>query len=151
MKHRNIVIALAIAAVSPLTLVSGAGNADDGSQSDLAHAPYTYGDSDSVRGIFTRIEHEYRDTQASEQLQASLDIDSRRQEQMRQIMHGLRSGSLSRREAEKLMREQDEINQLQRQYLADRRLSHSELMMLDRRLDRASRNIRAEKRDRNRH
>ena len=151
MKHRDIAIALAIAVISPPILVSNDAKADDGRQSERAKTPYTNIDTDLGRGGFARIDHRYRNSQASGQLQAALDIDARRQEQIRQIMHGLQSGSLSRREADKLMREQDEINRLQRQYLADRQLTHSELLQLDRLLDRASRNIRAEQRDRNRH
>jgi hypothetical protein len=68
---------------------------------------------------------------------------------MEKIMHGLRVGNLSQREARKLMHEQREIEQLQRDYLADRHLSRNEWVELDQRLDRAEHDIRSEKRDRN--
>ena len=62
-------------------------------------------------------------------------------------MLGLRSGNLSRNEARGLIREQKEINQMQRHYLADGRLSRDEWRQLDHRLDRAADDIRAEKYD----
>jgi hypothetical protein len=47
------------------------------------------------------------------------------------------------------MYEQREIEQLQHQYLADGRLNRDEWQDLDRRLDRAAHDIRAEKHDGN--
>lgn len=142
MKNNRIVKTLAIAAVSGLSLFSGASQAEGWGHFERTYAPNPYLQPETQHPIF-------RGRFADNQPQASFDIDARQQEQMEKIMQGLRTGALSRHEAEKLMRDQKEIEQLQREYLSDRRLSRNEWTELDRLLDRAERDIRAEKHDRN--
>jgi Spy/CpxP family protein refolding chaperone len=77
----------------------------------------------------------------------ALSIDLRQRQQVERIFEGLRSGQLTRHEARDLMDEQRRIEHLERQYLADGRLSRDEWLDLERRLDEASRDIREEKHD----
>ncbi len=139
MNHIRIVKNLAIAAISSLTLMAGASQASEWGHFQRAYAP-GYSDRSSF-------EHDLGDRDARRHHDSESSIDLRQQRQMEKIMQGLRTGSLSRREARNLMQEQREIEQLQRHYLADRHLSRSEWLDLDRRLDLAARDIRAEKRD----
>jgi hypothetical protein len=74
-------------------------------------------------------------------------VDERQARQMDRIHEGLRSGQLTRHEARDLLRDQRQIERVERHYLADGRLSRDEWLDLDRRLDEASREIRAEKHD----
>ncbi len=74
-------------------------------------------------------------------------VDARQGRQMDQIQDGLRSGQLTRHEARDLLRDQRQIERVERHYLADGHLSRDEWLDLDRRLDLASREIRAEKHD----
>ena len=66
---------------------------------------------------------------------ASYNIDSRQQHQKQQIMNGLNSGKLSRRESRDLILEHQETERMQHYYLADGRLDRFEWRQLDRRLD----------------
>ena len=75
------------------------------------------------------------------------DFDQRMDRQLQRILHGMETGRLTMKEAVKLLREHQEINALERQYLADGRLGPREFRDLDRRLDEASRHIQFEKRD----
>jgi len=142
MTNIRIAKTLAIAALSSLTLLAGASQASEWGHFQRAYAP-NFPD----RGDFDRPDHDRRGPGASGHSEAGYNIDARQQRQMERIMQGLRTGSLSRREARNLMWEQKEIEQLQRHYLSDRHLSRQEWLDLDRRLDMAARDIRAEKRD----
>jgi septal ring factor EnvC (AmiA/AmiB activator) len=68
-------------------------------------------------------------------------IAQRLDNQQHRIARGIRSGELTHREAKRLKHQQREIKQLVRRYQADGRFSNKELRNLDRRLDRASRQI----------
>ncbi len=142
MKNIHFLKTLAIAAISTLTLMTGNSQADDRGHYERANAPYL-----PERSSFDRPEFDHRGPGAFQQPDASYDIDARQQQQMERIMQGLRSGQLTRHEARNLMWEQKRIEQLQREYLAYNRLNRDEWLDLDRRLDRASLNIRAEKHD----
>ncbi len=140
MTNIRIVKTLAIAAISSLTLMAGASQAGEWGHYQRAYAP---GFSDR-----SNFEQEFDGPRAGRhQHDSDYSIDARQQRQMEKIMQGLRTGSLSRREARNLMWQQKEIEHLQRHYLADHHLSRSEWLDLDRRLDLAARDIRAEKRD----
>lgn len=76
------------------------------------------------------------------------DVDARQRLLVERIRDGIDDGRISRHEARDLYREQRAIEITQRRYLADGRLSRDEWESLDRMLDRAAANIRAEKRDR---
>jgi hypothetical protein len=78
-------------------------------------------------------------------------IDQRQHRQMERIREGMAHGQISRHEAHDLMRDQRVIEQTQRRYLADGRISRDEWRQLDSMLDRAGQEIRAEKHDYNRH
>lgn len=148
MKNNRIVKTLAIAAISSLTLIAGASQANSwGNHATHFTTPYVPYFPD--RSGFARANYDHDASRGFKSRKANHVIDSRQQTQMEKIMHGLRVGSLSEREARKLMREQREIEQLQREYLADRHLSRNEWVELDQLLDRAERNIRSEKRDNN--
>lgn len=142
MKNYRIVKTFAITAISALSLISGTSQAESWGHFERTYASNPYLQPETENPAF-------RGRFADNQHQAAFDIDARQQEQMEKIMHGLRSGSLSRNEAHKLMRDQKDIEQLQREYLSDHRLSRNEWIELDRLLDRAERDIRAEKHDRN--
>jgi hypothetical protein len=142
MKNIRIVKTLAIAALSTLTLLAGTSQANEWGHYERAHAPYFPDHPGFDRGGPAQPFPE-----AFRQHEAGYNIDARQQRQMEQIMLGLRSGNLSRNEARGLIREQKEINQMQRHYLADGRLSRDEWRQLDHRLDRAADDIHAEKYD----
>lgn len=139
MKNTRIIKAFSIAALSSLCLVTGASQANDWGHYERASAPY----------FPDRPGFNHRGPNAFLQLESDYSIDARQHQQMEQIMRGIRSGDLSRHEARDLIREQKEIEQMQRHYLADGRMSRDEWLQLDRRLDHAARDIRAEKHDRN--
>jgi hypothetical protein len=134
MKNIRIVKTLAIAALSSLTLMAGASQANDWGHYEQTNFP-------DRPGFDHRCLNDFR------QHASDYGIDARQQRQMDRIMHGLRSGDLSRHEARNLMREQREIERMQRYFLADGRLTRDEWLQLDHRLDRAAHDIRAEKRD----
>jgi len=143
MKNIRLVKTLAIAALSTLTLMAGPSQANGWGHYERVNAP----------AFPDRPGYDHRGPDAFQNHEAGYNagsnIDARQQRQMERIMHGLRSGEISRHEARDLIREQREIEQMQRHYLADRRLSRDEWQQLDRRLDRAAQDIRAEKRDGN--
>lgn len=134
MKNIRIVKTLAIAALSSLTLMAGASQANDRGHYERTNFPDRPG-------------FDHRGPDDFQHHAAGYSIDARQQRQMDRIMHGLRSGDLSRHEARDLMREQREIERMQRHYLADGHLTRGEWLQLDHRLDRAAHDIRAEKRD----
>jgi hypothetical protein len=142
MKYIRIVKTLAIAAVSSLTLIAGSSQAHDWGHFERANAPYSPERQRLDQSVF-----DHRGPGAFQQSDTRYNIDARQQQQMERIMLGLRSGQLTRHEARNLMFEQKQIEQLQREYLADNRLNRDEWLDLDRRLDRAALNIRAEKHD----
>ncbi len=78
------------------------------------------------------------------------EFDLRMDRQLQRILNGMEQGKITLREATALLREHQEINALERQYMRDGRLGPRELADLDRRLDVASRHIQWEKQDRER-
>lgn len=74
-------------------------------------------------------------------------VDSLQAEQRTRIEQGLRSGELTRFEAQGLMAEQFEIERLQRKYMADRDIDQYERRRLMNELEDASRNIWRQKHD----
>lgn len=78
------------------------------------------------------------------------DFDLRMDRQLQRILNGMEQGKLTLREATALLREYQEINALERQYMRDGRMGPWELANLDRRLEIASRHIQWEKQDRDR-
>ncbi len=148
MKNNRIVKTLAIAAISSLTLLAGASQANSwGNHATYFATPYVPHSPD--RSGYARASYDHDASRGFKSPEASQVIDNRQQTQMEKIMHGLRVGSLSQREARKLMHEQKEIEQLQRAYLTDHHLSRNEWVELNQWLDRAERDIRSEKRDNN--
>lgn len=75
------------------------------------------------------------------------EVDVRQHRLLERIMDGIANGRLTGEEARKLLREQNRIEFAQRRYLSDGRLDRREWFELDRMLDDAAANIRAEKRD----
>lgn len=144
MKNIRIAKSLVIVTLSALSLVAGASQASNWGHYERANAPYF-----PDRPGFDRPGFDHRGPNAFQHPEAGYNIDARQQRQMERIMNGLRSGELTRHEARDLIREQREIEQMQRHYLADGRMSRDEWLQLDRRLDHAARDIRAEKHDRN--
>ncbi len=76
------------------------------------------------------------------------NINARQYEQHERINEGVRSGQLSREEAQTLRGEQRAINREERYYRADGVLTPAERRELQRELDEASQNIHEEKHDR---
>jgi hypothetical protein len=77
-------------------------------------------------------------------------FDVRMDRQLQRILNGMEQGKLTMGEATSLLREHQEINALERQYMRDGRLGPRELADLDRRLDLASQHILRENQDRER-
>lgn len=78
------------------------------------------------------------------------EINLRQQEQRARIEAGFRRGAITRGEYRRLMGEQQEIQALERAFIADRFLAPRERMELNRRLDIASQHIVFEAHDRQR-
>ena len=148
---------LTIAAIAAVTLVSGAAQADRGYLSlsfgepgvsgvryDNGGQAYRSGyDRDYGRDYGRGHErHQQRDFD-----RANSVFDVRQDNQMDRIRQGVRSGELTPWEVRELAREQREIAALEQRFLADGRLDRYEFRRLDRELDEAARNIRAEQRD----
>lgn len=74
-------------------------------------------------------------------------IDRMQAQQRERIEQGIRSGELTRPEAQRLMAEQRDIERQQRRYLADNHLSPFERQRLMNELEDASRNIWRQKHD----
>jgi hypothetical protein len=74
-------------------------------------------------------------------------IDQRQQEQRERIIRASRKGDLTRAETERLLREQREIHEQERRYLADGHLSRTERAALHAELNQASRHIHHEAHD----
>lgn len=77
----------------------------------------------------------------------SRDINVRQQALRQRLDRGLDSGRLTRREAESLRYELRDINRMERQFRASHGLNPREVAILDARLDRLERRMRAEMRD----
>jgi len=75
-------------------------------------------------------------------------INARQDRQMERIRSGMHAGRLTRAEFRELMYEQHEIRAMEHHFLADGVIDAREFRHLDRALNVASRNIRAEKHDR---
>jgi hypothetical protein len=75
------------------------------------------------------------------------EINFRQEEQRARIERGFHRGAITRWEFRRLMAEQQDIQALERAFVADGHLSPREHMELTRRLDMASANIRFEARD----
>lgn len=137
-------------------LFSGAASADRGfvqisfGNVDYSrHAPaVTYSTIQNHHRDFDRKWHSERHHPRDFQKTSFSSIDARQDRQMARIADGLRSGSLTPAEAQRLLREQQQIAQMERRYLADGRLDPMEWRRIDRELDEAGRNIREEKHDR---
>jgi hypothetical protein len=78
----------------------------------------------------------------------SQQVDARQDKQMMRIKAGLREGRLTRAEHRTLMREQNDIRAMEQRFRADGVIDAREFKRLDHALDVASRNIQAEKHDR---
>lgn len=78
----------------------------------------------------------------------SQQVDARQDKQMMRIKSGLRDGHLTQAEYRKLMREQNDIRAMEHRFRADGVIDSREFRRLDHALDVASRNIQAEKHDR---
>jgi hypothetical protein len=87
--------------------------------------------------------HAYQQSQMFSQ-----QINARQDRQMERIQAGKREGNLRRAEFRNLMHEQREIRSMERYFSADSVIDAREFKRLDHALDIASRNIRAEKQDR---
>lgn len=75
-------------------------------------------------------------------------IDARQDRQMERIEAGRRAGRLTRPEVRMLMQEQRDIRRMDRRIRADGRIERREFIRIDRALDIANGNIRAERHDR---
>jgi hypothetical protein len=87
--------------------------------------------------------HAYRQSQRYSQ-----HINLRQDRQRERIQTGMRTGSLTRAEFRRLMQEQRHIRAMEHRFRADGRINAREFQRLDHALDLASRNIMAEKHDR---
>ena len=74
-------------------------------------------------------------------------VNARQQNQHQRVKQGVRSGELTARETGKLMREQRDVRQLERQYKSDGTLTRGERVDLHQELNQASRDIYRQKHD----
>src|SRR5574340_25539 len=81
-------------------------------------------------------------------LRFSQEIDARQDRQMERIIAGMREGRLTRGEFRRLKEEQRDIRFMENDFRADGLIDAREFQRLERALDVASRNIWAEKHDR---
>ena len=75
------------------------------------------------------------------QTASSASFKDRQINQEHRIQRGIYNGQITPREARKLYRDQRQVRQLRRHFLADGRLSHREYKILTYRLDRSSKRI----------
>ncbi|MEW5786607.1 MAG: hypothetical protein AB1899_02010 [Pseudomonadota bacterium] len=78
-------------------------------------------------------------------------VNAAQADQRERIFQGIRSGQLTQREAEELFRDQRKIDKVEQRYLADGRLTRGEWADLNDRLRESSREIYEEKHDRDRY
>lgn len=90
----------------------------------------------------------YGHSRASQTEAYGQQIDARQYRQMQRIEAGKRTGRLTRAEFRVLRQEQRTIRQMERHVRADGRIGRREFQRVDRALDIANRNIRAEQHDR---
>lgn len=129
---KTIVTATVLAAAA---LLSGVSQASD------YRGGYSYAMHDSRHGMD-------RNWSGDDQFRGGRDsIDARQMRQRLAIRQGLRDGSLTPREADRLMQEQNNIERLERRLEADGRLSLHERARLQDELDDARRNIRRQMQD----
>ena len=85
---------------------------------------------------------------AAAQAQAYRSINQRQDAQLRRIDQGVRTGALTRREADRLRSQFTVLDRLERRYRASNGLSRAERADLDARFDALSRRIRTQRNDR---
>lgn len=90
-----------------------------------------------------QVRYAYQQSQAYSQ-----QINTRQARQMDRIEAGKHNGSLTRHEVRDLIREQHEIQGMERHFRADGIIDAREFKRLDHALNQADRNIRAERHDR---
>lgn len=90
----------------------------------------------------------YGHSRASQTKAYAQQINARQDRQMERIEAGKRTGRLTRAELRVLMQEQRNIRRMERHVRADGKIERREFQRVDRALDIANRNIRAEQHDR---
>jgi len=85
---------------------------------------------------------------AAELKERQMQLDQRQDRQMERILNGMENGKLTLREAADLLREHVAIANMERKFISDGRLGPRELVILEKRLDEASKRIMIEKKDR---
>lgn len=103
----------------------------------------TAAQADWNRNDHPQVRHAYPQSQAYRQ-----QINARQARQMDRIEAGNHNGSLTRHEVRALMREQHEIQAMERHFRADGIIDAREFQRLDHALNQADRNIRVERHDR---
>jgi hypothetical protein len=141
MKTARIAKILAAAALASLGLTAGSSQAD-------SWGPYT---NVNAPGFDQPQRWPDRSPAFCPPRDGSAAIDQRQHRQMDRIVDGVRSGQLTRHEARDLVRDQRQIENLERRYLADGRLDRHEWVDLNRRLNQASGEIFDERHDYDRH
>lgn len=101
-----------------------------------------------AQASWDRDEHRYSGRTYPQSQLFSEKVDARQDRQKARIMAGMREGRLSRAEFRRLKQEQREIRAMERYFYADGFINPHEFRRLDRALDIASHNIRAEMHDR---
>lgn len=103
----------------------------------------TAAQADWHRNDHPQVRHAYPQSQAYSQ-----QINARQARQMDRIEAGNHNGILTRHEVRDLMREQHEIQAMERHFRADGIIDAREFQRLDHALNQADRNIRVERHDR---
>lgn len=102
----------------------------------------------AAQADWNRDGHGYGDRAIQQSNDFAQQVNARQQRQMERIHEGLRTGSLTRPEFNALMHEQHGIRVMEQRFRSDGYINPHEFQRLDRALDVASQNIRAEKHDR---
>ena len=137
MKSLHFAKTLGLVALSSLALSGGVSHAYDRGHQGNPYLPNVTPPHAQVQ--FGHDRHRAPDWQKQRELYR--DIEARQRQQMARIQTGVRHGAISGREERRLMREQREIERMQRGYSRDGMLTLREWRELDRMLDNAQRNI----------
>jgi hypothetical protein len=141
MKTARIAKTLSTAALVSLALMAGSSHANDYSYRANASAP-EFNHPVAGPGYGPGLDHGF-----GPQRNAGLSIDQRQRVMMARIDHGVRTGQLTRSEANDLRKDLRRTEWLERRFEADGRLDRGERMELDRLLDKLSRHLHEEMHD----
>lgn len=149
MKIASTLKTLALLGLTSLTLAAGASQADTGFvYYEKAPMPGPWAGNAQHANPWLANPAYQQARLAAELKERQMQLDQRQDKQMERILTGMENGNLTLREAVDLLREQVDIANMERKFIRDGRLGPRELVILENRLDEASKRILIEKKDR---